>query len=204
MRTCQRRRPRARLPSDQMPPAHLPAVRPCPFAPRTSSVLTRPWRSRSCWRRFSGTNTARTRPAAAAARIPPADPARGSRDCESDGAAQVVLPAVQRLDRHGGRPLETDQHDAPVSAPISAASAGLTSASRPARVLEVPRPVEAPEAIVDAVDRHARARGARRSDCVTPAFDGDHGQIRERRVRSVALRISPASASRKKPVETTT
>jgi hypothetical protein len=66
--------------------------------------------------------------------------------------------------------------DAPASAPISAASAALTSASRPPGPVRA-EPVEAPESIVHAVHLdagHAAPAGLVRHG----AFDGDHGTDR--------------------------
>ena len=87
-----------------------------PSPPRrltTSSVFTRPSTARSCCSRDSGTNTARTSPCCASSANSPRrlgrdDPAHR----QSQRAADLVPPAVQRLERNVRRTLDPHQDHA--------------------------------------------------------------------------------------------
>ena len=167
-------------------------------------MFTRPWRSRSCCRRFSGTNTARDvallRPQRKLAEIRRSDDrAHG----EPQRAAQVVLPAVQRLDR-----------ESPTAARRARGrAAGRDADVRGERLADqrlAPRvdrgrrdAVKTPEAIVDAVHLHARRAPAARLIAHDPSTAISGQTPANDPLNAASARRSSASASRKNPDDTT-
>ena len=154
----------------------------------TSSALTRPRELEVLLQAASGTNTARTSPCCGWSENSPSCARREHGRATSSRSVRpsVLLPAVQRLERNRGRPLQSGRapwrrlrraelaRERRAEQRVAARRSGCASDA-----------VELPEPIVHAVDLHARAPAAR---------SPDRSPARARRSAGRVAGTSPANA----------